>query len=152
MSLLCISVLAEKLLQLRGPEMSDNEAQVTNDADLKALLEGWSTPDPSPSLDRRVTAAYRSMVNDAVAPLNPAVHPQRSSEVVIMKFCTTCQEEFADKFSFCPVDGTPLSAVPAAPVVTAQAATTNASASISARSGRSASALPTYSNDYHLTI
>ncbi|HEX6043911.1 MAG TPA: hypothetical protein VFZ22_05435, partial [Pyrinomonadaceae bacterium] len=26
-----------------------------------------------------------------------------------MKFCSKCQEEFADKFSFCPVDGTPLS-------------------------------------------
>jgi TonB family protein len=25
-----------------------------------------------------------------------------------MKFCSTCQEEFAEKFSFCPVDGTPL--------------------------------------------
>ncbi|HEX2271278.1 MAG TPA: hypothetical protein VHH35_17155, partial [Pyrinomonadaceae bacterium] len=32
-----------------------------------------------------------------------------------MKFCSKCQEEFADKFSFCPVDGTPLTAV--APVV-----------------------------------
>lgn len=132
--------------------MSDNEAQLTNDADLKALLEGWSTPDPSPSLDRRVTAAYRSVVNDAVASLNPAVHPQRGSEVVIMKFCTTCQEEFADKFSFCPVDGTPLSAVPTAPVVTAQAAATNAAASMPAKSARSASAIPTYSNEYHLTI
>lgn len=28
-----------------------------------------------------------------------------------MKFCTRCEEEFADKFSFCPVDGTPLTAV-----------------------------------------
>ena len=28
-----------------------------------------------------------------------------------MKFCSKCQEEFADKFSFCPVDGTPLSSV-----------------------------------------
>ena len=27
-----------------------------------------------------------------------------------MKFCSTCREEFADKFSFCPVDGTPLKA------------------------------------------
>jgi TonB family protein len=27
-----------------------------------------------------------------------------------MKCCSTCQEEFADKFSFCPVDGTPLDA------------------------------------------
>jgi hypothetical protein len=25
-----------------------------------------------------------------------------------MKQCSTCLEEFADKFSFCPVDGTPL--------------------------------------------
>lgn len=28
-----------------------------------------------------------------------------------MKFCSVCKEEFADKFSFCPVDGTPLTAV-----------------------------------------
>ncbi len=27
-----------------------------------------------------------------------------------MKFCFTCREEFDDKFSFCPVDGTPLNA------------------------------------------
>src|SRR4051812_34370508 len=25
-----------------------------------------------------------------------------------MKQCSTCKEEFADKFGFCPVDGTPL--------------------------------------------
>ena len=25
-----------------------------------------------------------------------------------MKQCPTCQEDFADKFGFCPVDGTPL--------------------------------------------
>lgn len=30
-----------------------------------------------------------------------------------MKFCSKCQEEFADKFSFCPVDGTPLTTVSA---------------------------------------
>ncbi len=30
-----------------------------------------------------------------------------------MKFCNTCQEQFADRFSFCPVDGTPLNPVPA---------------------------------------
>ena len=28
-----------------------------------------------------------------------------------MKFCSRCEEEFADKFSFCPVDGTPLTQV-----------------------------------------
>ncbi|MBC7912223.1 MAG: hypothetical protein H7Y30_17080, partial [Pyrinomonadaceae bacterium] len=30
-----------------------------------------------------------------------------------MKQCSTCQEDFADKFSFCPVDGTPLSGLAA---------------------------------------
>ncbi|HEX3558235.1 MAG TPA: hypothetical protein VHU19_03475, partial [Pyrinomonadaceae bacterium] len=39
-----------------------------------------------------------------------------------MKQCPTCQEEFADKFGFCPVDGTPLAAQVAQPVVAAQAA------------------------------
>jgi TonB family protein len=39
-----------------------------------------------------------------------------------MKQCPTCQEEFADKFGFCPVDGTPLSAAapPVHPVATSQ--------------------------------
>ncbi|MDT7810017.1 MAG: hypothetical protein QOJ70_3830, partial [Acidobacteriota bacterium] len=37
-----------------------------------------------------------------------------------MKQCPTCQEEFADKFGFCPVDGTSLD-VAVAPVVAAQA-------------------------------
>jgi TonB family protein len=27
-----------------------------------------------------------------------------------MKFCSTCNEEFGDRFAFCPVDGTPLAA------------------------------------------
>src|SRR5258708_30344389 len=35
-----------------------------------------------------------------------------------MKFCSTCQEQFADRFSFCPVDGTPLEAALAPPVIT----------------------------------
>ena len=37
-----------------------------------------------------------------------------------MKFCNTCQEQFADRFSFCPVDGTPLGVAPA-PTVSASA-------------------------------
>ncbi len=45
-----------------------------------------------------------------------------------MKKCPTCQEEFADKFGFCPVDGTPLSngfhaAREAEPVATATSVT-----------------------------
>lgn len=132
--------------------MSENEAQLTEDADLKAVLESWRTPDPSTSLDRRVTAAYRSVVSEAVAQSNPALQLHRGSEVVIMKFCTTCQEEFADKFSFCPVDGTPLGAIPSAPVETAQAAAISAAASASVNDAHSASAIPTYSHEYHLTI
>jgi TonB family protein len=69
-----------------------------------------------------------------------------------MKFCATCQEEFADKFSFCPVDGTPLSAVPTAPVATAEPAAINTPASPAVNAGHSASAIPTYSHEYHLTI
>jgi len=34
-----------------------------------------------------------------------------------MKQCPTCQEDFADKFAFCPVDGTALGAAAAAPAV-----------------------------------
>lgn len=132
--------------------MSENEAQLTEDADLKALLESWRTPDPSALLDRRVTAAYRSVVSDAVAQSNPALHPHSGSEVVMMKFCATCQEEFADKFSFCPVDGTPLGAVPAAPVETSQAAARGAAASAPVNDDHYASAIPTYSHEYHLTI
>jgi TonB family protein len=127
--------------------MSDNEAQLIRDEDLKSLLESWATPDPSALLDRRMTAAYRSVVNEAVTSLSPVIHPQRGSEVAKMKYCTTCQEEFADKFSFCPVDGTPLAAVAAAeiePVRTPEAAAAGA--------GPIASAIPTYSNEYHLTI
>ncbi|HEX4900675.1 MAG TPA: energy transducer TonB, partial [Pyrinomonadaceae bacterium] len=41
----------------------------------------------------------------------PGPLPLGQKEVVKMKLCSTCQEEFADKFSFCPVDGTPLAAV-----------------------------------------
>src|SRR5215211_5530860 len=47
-----------------------------------------------------------------------------------MKHCPTCQEEFADKFGFCPVDGTPLGApgvAPAAPQASDESVVTEAS-------------------------
>ena len=37
-----------------------------------------------------------------------------------MKLCSTCLEEFADKFSFCPVDGTPLKGSSVDKAITAQ--------------------------------
>ena len=82
------------------------ESFITDD-ELKRLLDGWNIPQPSKTLDQRVANSYyKEMGTD------PAAHsmgfPHSQNEVVKMKFCSTCKEEFADKFSFCPVDGTPL--------------------------------------------
>jgi TonB family protein len=93
--------------------MSNSDARFIKDEELHDLLEHWSVPDASPSLDNRVAAAYNNLMGDAAGQRNSALHPHRDSEVVAMKFCDTCQEQFADRFSFCPVDGTPLSAAPA---------------------------------------
>jgi TonB family protein len=59
-----------------------------------------------------------------------------------MKQCPTCQEEFADKFGFCPVDGTPLDVPIAQPFAARQIAdesvvTASASPSGSASSNES---------------
>jgi TonB family protein len=75
------------------------------DEELRVLLNKWNAPEAPGSLDQRVAASYRQSMS--------SLDPQRDSEVVKMKFCNTCQEQFADRFSFCPVDGTPLSAAPA---------------------------------------
>src|ERR1700674_1938121 len=106
--------------------MGDFDARFMKDEELHDLLERWSVPDASRSLDNRVAAAYNNLMGDAAEQRNSALHPQRDSEVVTMKFCNTCQEQFADRFSFCPVDGTPLSAVPA-PSVNAPASEIEAS-------------------------
>src|SRR5712671_8195765 len=95
--------------------MGDFDARFMKDEELHDLLERWSVPDASRSLDNRVAAAYNTLMGDAAEKPNSALHPQRDNEVVKMKFCNTCQEQFADRFSFCPVDGTPLGAVPAPP-------------------------------------
>ncbi|HEX8000290.1 MAG TPA: hypothetical protein VF528_18040, partial [Pyrinomonadaceae bacterium] len=42
-----------------------------------------------------------------------------------MKQCSMCQEEFADKFTFCPIDGTPLKEFSAGEEFTAGAATSS---------------------------
>jgi TonB family protein len=83
-----------------------------------------------------------------------------------MKQCPTCQEEFADKFGFCPVDGTPLGVnVPPQTVATAQVpeesvVTASAPASGSASSNgysqgeeETVSSQPAYERgEYHLTF
>ena len=72
----------------------------------KALLERWRAPEPSEALDKRVTGSFLREFGQADVISEST--PFRQNEVVTMKFCSTCQEEYADKFSFCPVDGTPL--------------------------------------------
>ncbi|HVS20346.1 MAG TPA: hypothetical protein VHD88_00785, partial [Pyrinomonadaceae bacterium] len=95
--------------------MSNFDARFMKDEELHDLLEQWSVPEAPQSLDNRVTAAYNNLLGDAAARPGSVLYPRRDSEVVTMKFCNTCQEQFADRFSFCPVDGTSLSAAPATP-------------------------------------
>src|SRR6185369_11748624 len=95
----------------RDLAMSDFDAKFMQDEDLRNLLRQWSAPDVPGSLDDRVASAYQQVMSSPAALSNSAVHSQRDSEVVAMKFCSTCQEQFADRFSFCPVDGSPLSVV-----------------------------------------
>ena len=90
--------------------MSNTDSKFMQDEELRSLLNQWSAPEAPPSLDQRVVASYQTMNSER---LSSVLDPQRENEVVKMKFCNTCQEQFADRFSFCPVDGTPLSAVPA---------------------------------------
>src|SRR5437763_1556111 len=94
--------------------MGDFDFKFMQDDELRSLLRQWSAPDAPNSLDNRVAATYQRVMEGPAA-LNSVFHSQRDGEVVAMKFCSTCEEQFADRFSFCPVDGTPLSAVPAAP-------------------------------------
>src|SRR5436190_4749216 len=90
--------------------MSNTDSKFMQDEELRGLLNKWSAPHAPGSLDQRVAASYQTMNSER---LSSVLDPQRENEVVKMKFCNTCQEQFADRFSFCPVDGTPLSAVPA---------------------------------------
>ncbi|HYY59505.1 MAG TPA: hypothetical protein VE842_19410, partial [Pyrinomonadaceae bacterium] len=64
-----------------------------------------------------------------------------------MKQCSVCREEFADKFSFCPVDGTPLNEL-AAEIVSTPAPDPASPAGAQAR----ASLIAYSSGEYHLTI
>ncbi|HSS19477.1 MAG TPA: energy transducer TonB [Pyrinomonadaceae bacterium] len=88
------------------------EENFISEDELKGLLERWIAPQPSKTLDQRIANSYHTEMGSADPAAISARFPQSQNEVVKMKFCSTCQEEFADKFSFCPVDGSPLS-VPA---------------------------------------
>src|SRR5215216_570363 len=87
------------------------EESFVSDDELKSLLERWVAPGPSRVLDKRIETSFAREFSGADRLSQPVLLPHRREEVVSMKFCSACEEEFADKFSFCPVDGTPLTPV-----------------------------------------
>src|SRR4026207_632285 len=89
------------------------EEEFISDNELKSLLERWVAPGPSRVLDKRIATSYAREFSGADGLSQSVLLPHRREEVVSMKFCSRCEEEFADKFSFCPVDGTPLTPVSA---------------------------------------
>jgi TonB family protein len=84
------------------------EENFISEDELKGLLERWIAPEAPKTLDQRIANSYHREMGSADPATTSARFPQSQHEVVKMKFCSTCKEEFADKFSFCPVDGTPL--------------------------------------------
>jgi TonB family protein len=143
------------LLLWRRLEMSSIEPgdSFISEDDLKSLLDQWIAPNPSKELDQRVANSYYKEFGSADA-ANSVLLPQSQKEVRAMKFCSTCREEFADKFSFCPVDGTPLTAPAAEPekkVIRAASASEpiRVSAPVFAAAG---SAALVDRGEFHLTI
>src|ERR1044072_7081382 len=87
------------------------EDEFVSDDELKSLLKRWVAPEPSRVLDERSKTSFAREFSGADGLSQSVLLPHRREEVVSMKFCSVCKEEFADKFSFCPVDGTPLTVV-----------------------------------------
>lgn len=87
------------------------EEEFVSDDELKSLLERWVVPGPSRVLDKRIETSFAREFSGADRLSQSVLLPHRREEVVSMKFCSVCKEEFADKFSFCPVDGSPLATV-----------------------------------------
>ncbi len=110
-------------------EASQDEAA---NADLRQALHRWSAPEVSESFDNRMFALYRKEFSEnlegnslstnrageaSIYAANLASNQfqnqdtaqyMQTGEEVKMKHCSKCQKDFADTFSFCPTDGTPL--------------------------------------------
>jgi TonB family protein len=135
-----------------GPEVPGEK--FVSDDELKSLLERWVAPQPSKTLDQRVANSYYTEMGNAEQAATSAQFPQSQNEVVKMKFCSTCKEEFADKFSFCPVDGTPLNVLVSEPeesVVISASATEPLNAGEPVLAGSGSMALQPR-GEYHLTM
>ena len=80
--------------------------------ELAGLLGAWITPNVTESLDQRLAHSFLSCF--PVKSKRQRPHTWAGELEVFMKTCTACEEQFEDKFSFCPVDGTPLNSLAAA--------------------------------------
>jgi TonB family protein len=135
------------------PPEGPGESLILED-DLQSLLERWIVPEPSKTLDQRVANSYHREMGSPDALGDSVRFPQSQNEVVKMKFCSTCKEEFADKFSFCPVDGTPLNVLVSEPenkVVNSPSFTDSVSAGAPVLARASSVALVPR-GEYHLTM
>jgi TonB family protein len=135
-----------------GPEVPGKK--FISEDELKGLLERWIAPEPSKTLDQRIANSYYREMGNAERAATSAQFPQSQHEVVKMKFCSTCKEEFADKFSFCPVDGTPLSVLVSEPeenVVNSASASEPFTAGAPILAGTGSMAL-TPRGEFHLTM
>jgi len=127
---------------------AQHAAQLSEDTELKALLEQWRAPLVSPSLDSRIVAAFRQQTKRA--PLwkriiSPTPSSSANREVIVMKQCSVCREEFANKFSFCPVDGSPLNEL-------AAALTSSLPPDFTTHASKAHQLIAYSSGEYHLTI
>jgi TonB family protein len=96
--------------------MSKNVINESTDNDLTWLLRLWLIPGAPPALDRRLARSFHWLTDYQLGIASPRVSPCSTTKntEVTMKRCNACDEEIADKFSFCPVDGTPLNDLAAA--------------------------------------
>ena len=78
------------------------EDEFVSDNELRSLLKRWVAPEPSRVLDERIKTSFAREFSGADGLSQSVLLPHRREEVVSMKFCSVCEEEFADKFSFCP--------------------------------------------------
>jgi hypothetical protein len=129
------------------------ENEFLSDDELKSLLERWNAPGPSRVLDKRIANSYAREFSGADGLSQSVLLPHRREEVVSMKFCSRCEEEFADKFSFCPVDGTPLTPVSAkVPAAAANMASSDAPTDTPAHTPASIDPSLTVDRDPSLTV
>jgi len=121
------------------------EEEFISDNELKSLLERWVAPGPSRVLDKRIETSFAREFSGADGLSQSVLLPHRREEVVSMKFCSVCKEEFADKFSFCPVDGTPLAKV--APPVEDPSVTVNRDPSVTLNRDTVAESAATFNHE-----